>query len=154
MLGSGFVAAPCVEYLVRKPENKVTIGKVSLCRAPLPKRRVFIHPTVSKIASRRLENAQALSQQFPGTTAVSCDITNEEAIEKLVAEHDVAIRYAVFDFIKKERENRDGKGSFCTDTRLEQFDSLYLPRFGYQGCCQAQETCCHHFLCLSCHDGI
>lgn len=27
LLGSGFVAAPCVEYLVRKPENKVTIGK-------------------------------------------------------------------------------------------------------------------------------
>lgn len=43
-------------------------------------------------ASRRLENAQALSKQFPGTAAVSCDITNEEAIEKLVAEHDVAIR--------------------------------------------------------------
>lgn len=26
LLGSGFVAPPCVEYLVRKPENKVTIG--------------------------------------------------------------------------------------------------------------------------------
>jgi saccharopine dehydrogenase-like NADP-dependent oxidoreductase len=28
LLGSGFVAAPCVEYLARKPENKITIGKV------------------------------------------------------------------------------------------------------------------------------
>lgn len=44
------------------------------------------------IASRRLENAQALAKQFPGTVAVSCDINNEEAIEKLVAEHDVSIR--------------------------------------------------------------
>lgn len=30
LLGSGFVAAPCVEYLVRKPENKVTIGKLKI----------------------------------------------------------------------------------------------------------------------------
>jgi saccharopine dehydrogenase (NADP+, L-glutamate forming) len=69
LLGSGFVAAPCVEYLARKPENKITI------------------------ASRRLENAQALSKKFPGTVAVSCDITDEQAIEDLVAQHDVAIRY-------------------------------------------------------------
>ena len=48
------------------------------------------------IASRRLENAQALAKQFPGTVAVSCDINNEEAIEKLVAEHDVSIRYVLF----------------------------------------------------------
>jgi saccharopine dehydrogenase (NADP+, L-glutamate forming) len=34
-----------------------------------------------------------LAKQFPGTVAVSCDITNEDAIEKLVSEHDVAIRY-------------------------------------------------------------
>ncbi|KAI8375515.1 saccharopine dehydrogenase [Blakeslea trispora] len=67
LLGSGFVAAPCVEYLVRNPENKITI------------------------ASRRLENAQALSKQYPGTVAVSCDINDESAIEKLVAEHDVSI---------------------------------------------------------------
>ncbi|KAG0747083.1 hypothetical protein G6F57_006057 [Rhizopus arrhizus] len=67
LLGSGFVAAPCVEYLARKPENKITI------------------------ASRRLENAQALSKKFPGTVAVSCDITDEQAIEDLVAQHDVAI---------------------------------------------------------------
>ncbi|CAO3701999.1 unnamed protein product [Rhizopus stolonifer] len=67
LLGSGFVAAPCVEYLARKPENKITI------------------------ASRRLENAQALSSKFPGTTAVSCDIADEQAIESLVSQHDVTI---------------------------------------------------------------
>ncbi|KAI8976457.1 saccharopine dehydrogenase [Pilobolus umbonatus] len=67
LLGSGFVAAPCVEYLVRKPENKVTI------------------------ASRRIANAQALSKSFPGTVATSCDITDEKAIEALVAKNDVII---------------------------------------------------------------
>ncbi|KAI9281455.1 saccharopine dehydrogenase [Sporodiniella umbellata] len=67
LLGSGFVAAPCVEYLARKSENKITI------------------------ASRRLENAQALSKKFPGTTAVSCDIADEKAIEDLVSKHDVTI---------------------------------------------------------------
>lgn len=28
VLGSGMVARPCVEYLVRNPKNNVTIGKV------------------------------------------------------------------------------------------------------------------------------
>ena len=30
LLGSGFVARPCAEYIVRDPSNKLTIGKVSL----------------------------------------------------------------------------------------------------------------------------
>ncbi|KAI8886560.1 saccharopine dehydrogenase [Backusella circina FSU 941] len=67
LLGSGFVAAPCVEYLVRRSDFKVTI------------------------ASRRLENAEALAAKFPGTTAVSCDINDEKAIEDLVAQHDISI---------------------------------------------------------------
>ncbi|KAI7861964.1 saccharopine dehydrogenase [Spinellus fusiger] len=68
LLGSGFVAAPCVEYILRQPENRLTI------------------------ASRRLENAQALALQFTkNVTAVSCDINNEQAIEELVAQHDVVI---------------------------------------------------------------
>lgn len=29
VLGSGMVARPCVEYLVRDPKNEVTIGKTS-----------------------------------------------------------------------------------------------------------------------------
>ena len=27
VLGSGAVARPCVEYLVRNPHNKITVGK-------------------------------------------------------------------------------------------------------------------------------
>lgn len=44
------------------------------------------------LASRRIENAQALSAKFPGTVAVSCDINDDKAIEDLVAQNDVAIR--------------------------------------------------------------
>ena len=33
VLGSGMVARPCVEYLIRNPENEVTIG-VILCAFP------------------------------------------------------------------------------------------------------------------------
>jgi len=27
LIGSGFVAGPCLNYLLRRPENKVTVGK-------------------------------------------------------------------------------------------------------------------------------
>jgi hypothetical protein len=30
LLGSGYVAGPCAEYLLRRPENELTIGKRSL----------------------------------------------------------------------------------------------------------------------------
>ncbi|RKP36015.1 saccharopine dehydrogenase [Dimargaris cristalligena] len=67
LLGSGFVAGPCAEYLVRRPENKLTI------------------------ASRSLENAQALAKQFPQATATSFDISDEAAFDALVADHDLVI---------------------------------------------------------------
>ncbi|KAI7850147.1 saccharopine dehydrogenase [Circinella umbellata] len=68
LLGSGFVAAPFVEYVLRRPENKLTI------------------------ASRTLANAQALQEKFPNnTTAVAVDISDAQAIEDLVAQHDIAI---------------------------------------------------------------
>ncbi|KAI8142359.1 saccharopine dehydrogenase [Fennellomyces sp. T-0311] len=68
LLGSGFVAAPFVEYVLRRPENKLTV------------------------ASRTLKNAQALVAKYPkNTTAVSVDITDDKAIEDLVAQHDIAI---------------------------------------------------------------
>jgi saccharopine dehydrogenase (NADP+, L-glutamate forming) len=46
----------------------------------------------SPLASRRLENAQALVKEYPAATAVSCDINDEKAIEDLVAQHDLVIR--------------------------------------------------------------
>lgn len=36
LLGSGFVAAPFVEYVLRRPENKLTIGmNKSMKRSPI-----------------------------------------------------------------------------------------------------------------------
>ncbi|KAI9312128.1 saccharopine dehydrogenase [Dichotomocladium elegans] len=67
LLGSGFVAAPFVEYVLRRPENKLTI------------------------ASRTLANAQALAAKYPAATPTSCDINSEQAIEDLVAKHDIVI---------------------------------------------------------------
>ncbi|CDH59027.1 saccharopine dehydrogenase [Lichtheimia corymbifera JMRC:FSU:9682] len=67
LLGSGFVAEPFVKYVTRRPENKVTI------------------------ASRTEANAQALAAKYPAATGVSCDINNDQAIEDLVAQHDIVI---------------------------------------------------------------
>lgn len=44
-------------------------------------------------ASRTLANAQALAAKYPPSVAVACDINDEKAIEDLVAQHDITIRY-------------------------------------------------------------
>ncbi|KAK9766504.1 saccharopine dehydrogenase (NADP+, L-glutamate-forming) [Basidiobolus ranarum] len=67
LLGSGYVAGPCVEYLTRRAENKITIG------------------------CRRIENAQSLASQFPGTSAISVDVNNEQSIDEAVSQHDLVI---------------------------------------------------------------
>ncbi|KAG0320229.1 saccharopine dehydrogenase (NADP+, L-glutamate-forming) [Dissophora globulifera] len=67
LLGSGFVAEPCVEYLCRRPENKVTI------------------------AARRLNIAQELAAAYPNTTAIALDVADEVALDAAVAEHDLVI---------------------------------------------------------------
>ncbi|KAG6811831.1 hypothetical protein H0H92_005628 [Tricholoma furcatifolium] len=67
LLGSGFVARPCAEYVVREPSNQLTI------------------------ACRTLENAQKLGEGLPSSTAISLDVLNTEALEAVVAEHDLVI---------------------------------------------------------------
>ena len=67
LLGSGFVARPCAEYIVRRPENSLTI------------------------ACRTLASAEALAADLPSTTAISLDVNNTEALEAAVAEHDLVI---------------------------------------------------------------
>lgn len=42
-------------------------------------------------ACRTLSSAQALVGSLPATTAVSLDVNNTEALEKVVAEHDLVI---------------------------------------------------------------
>ncbi|KAF9260420.1 hypothetical protein L218DRAFT_932518 [Marasmius fiardii PR-910] len=67
LLGSGYVARPCAEYLLRNPENNITI------------------------ACRTLSSAQALSANFSRATPISLDVSNASALEKEVAAHDLVI---------------------------------------------------------------
>ncbi|CAA7266679.1 unnamed protein product [Cyclocybe aegerita] len=67
LLGSGFVARPCAEYIVRDPSNQLTI------------------------ACRTLKSAQALAADLPNTTGISLDVSNTEALEDAVAAVDLVI---------------------------------------------------------------
>ncbi|KAJ1758109.1 saccharopine dehydrogenase (NADP+, L-glutamate-forming) [Coemansia sp. RSA 2523] len=67
LLGSGFVAEPCLEYLLRSGNNRVTV------------------------ACRRAEKAQELTSKYPGSTAVSLDVEDDAALEAAVAAHDLTI---------------------------------------------------------------
>ncbi|KZT05700.1 saccharopine dehydrogenase [Laetiporus sulphureus 93-53] len=67
LLGSGLVARPAAEYVVRDPANHLTI------------------------ACRTLATAQSLAGDLPRTTAIALDATNPEALEPAVAEHDLVI---------------------------------------------------------------
>ncbi|KAL0573667.1 hypothetical protein V5O48_008296 [Marasmius crinis-equi] len=67
LLGSGYVARPCAEFLVRNPENEITI------------------------ACRTLSSAQALSESLPRATPISLDVSNAAELEAKVAAHDLVI---------------------------------------------------------------
>ncbi|KAF7797272.1 hypothetical protein EIP86_008467 [Pleurotus ostreatoroseus] len=67
LLGSGFVARPAAEYVVRNPNNRLTI------------------------ACRTLKSAEALAADLPNATAQSIDVSNPAALEAAVAAHDLVI---------------------------------------------------------------
>ncbi|KAF9934012.1 saccharopine dehydrogenase (NADP+, L-glutamate-forming) [Linnemannia zychae] len=67
LLGSGFVAEPCVEYLSRRPENKITV------------------------AARRLAISQELAAGYSNATAISLDVNDEVALDAAIADHDLVI---------------------------------------------------------------
>ncbi|KAJ7043328.1 saccharopine dehydrogenase [Mycena alexandri] len=67
LLGSGFVALPCAEYLVRDPSNELTV------------------------ACRTLATAEAFSEGLASTTAISLDVSDTAALESAVAAHDLVI---------------------------------------------------------------
>ncbi|KAL0948362.1 hypothetical protein HGRIS_010944 [Hohenbuehelia grisea] len=67
LLGSGFVARPCAEYIVRDPSNELTI------------------------ACRTLDKAQSLASGLPDTTAISLDAADAAALEAEVAKNDLVI---------------------------------------------------------------
>ncbi|KAF7316341.1 Saccharopine dehydrogenase [Mycena indigotica] len=67
VLGAGFVARPCVEYLAREPSNKITI------------------------ACRTLSAAEACGAGLPSISAISLDVSDTPTLEAAVAAHDLVI---------------------------------------------------------------
>jgi spermidine synthase / saccharopine dehydrogenase (NADP+, L-glutamate-forming) len=67
LLGSGYVARPAAEYILRNPLNELTI------------------------ACRTLENAKALAQGLPNSTWISLDVASTAELESVVAAHDLVI---------------------------------------------------------------
>ncbi|KAF8637718.1 hypothetical protein AX17_002621 [Amanita inopinata Kibby_2008] len=67
LLGSGFVARPCAEYVVRDPSNELTV------------------------ACRTLKNAEALTAGLPSSRAISLDVNDTAALEAEVAAYDLVI---------------------------------------------------------------
>ncbi len=68
LLGSGFVAQPAADYILRRAENELTIG------------------------CRHVETAQALADSLKGSAkAISVDVSDEASLDKAVSEHDLII---------------------------------------------------------------
>ncbi|KAL4402956.1 saccharopine dehydrogenase (NADP+, L-glutamate-forming) [Malassezia pachydermatis] len=65
VLGSGYVAGPAIEYLLRYPEYEVTIG-----------------------SSR---NAAKLGEQFPRARTMQVDVKNAQSLGDAIAQHDLVI---------------------------------------------------------------
>nr|XP_023694257.1 alpha-aminoadipic semialdehyde synthase, mitochondrial-like [Paramormyrops kingsleyae] len=68
LLGSGYVAAPAIEYLTLDPGTQVTVASVMM------------------------NQAEKLAARYPNTTAVMLDVTSQQSLlESLVKDHDVVI---------------------------------------------------------------
>ena len=67
LLGSGFVAMPAAEIVLREPSNQLTV------------------------ACRTLATAEKFVADLPNATAVSLDVSNTTALEEIVAAHDLVI---------------------------------------------------------------
>lgn len=84
LLGSGFVAKPCAEYIVRSPVNSLTIGKLYI--------EVLSSVMLTNLlACRTLTNAKALAEGLSNTTTISLDVNDVSALEKEVAANDLVI---------------------------------------------------------------
>ena len=90
LLGSGFVALPCAEVILRRP-GRNSRGEVHP-RSSHSDRVLFTENHLT-IASRRLENATLLAEKLQNerATAMSVDVNNPAELEKCIADHDLTI---------------------------------------------------------------
>ncbi|KAK8067262.1 saccharopine dehydrogenase [Apiospora hydei] len=72
VLGSGMVAQPCVDYLLRGPNNAVTV------------------------ACRTLSSAEKLVSGHPRATALQLDVASTAELEEAIAAHDIVISLVPF----------------------------------------------------------
>lgn len=84
LLGSGFVARPCAEYVVRDPTNELTIGA-------LPRLFQLTVGTDAIAACRTLSSAEALAFGLSNASAISLDVNCTEALDAQIAAHDLVI---------------------------------------------------------------
>jgi alpha-aminoadipic semialdehyde synthase len=77
VLGAGFVARPCLQYLARTPSHTITVADVTeeIARAAIS----------DQIDSTRRSEGNATM------VAVALDVTNAEALSSLVSQHDLVI---------------------------------------------------------------
>ncbi|KAI0310968.1 saccharopine dehydrogenase [Amylostereum chailletii] len=74
LLGSGFVARPCAEYIIRDPSNELTV------------------------ACRTLASAEAFIAGLPSSKAISLDVGSTADLEREVAAHDLVISLIPYTF--------------------------------------------------------
>lgn len=75
LLGSGFVAQPAADYILRQPENSLTIG------------------------CRNIATAQALASTLSReATAISVDVSDEASLDAAVREHDLIVSLIPYTF--------------------------------------------------------
>ena len=67
LLGSGFVAGPCLAYLAKFPEYEITV------------------------AARRTEAASELAKKFNNASSTSLDVGDEIQLSDAISKHDLVI---------------------------------------------------------------
>lgn len=98
LLGSGFVAQPCAEYVLRRPENSLTIGELRSVSFPC-----HLGKTISLIksttASARIDKAKALAALLPREVSVAqVDACSTESLDALVSQHDLVVSLIPFTY--------------------------------------------------------
>lgn len=89
LLGSGMVAAPLVEHLVKRPDVNIVVG-MSLV-ALEANNLVYTHKNLFA-ASNMTEEADALVRHYQNAESAPLDISNHQELSRLVSKADVVVR--------------------------------------------------------------
>jgi saccharopine dehydrogenase-like NADP-dependent oxidoreductase len=91
ILGSGMVAKPCVDYLLRSPTNNLTIGM------PPPPSLLILALNNHSTACRTLSTAQQVAAGRARTNPITLDVSSPE-LDRSIADHDVVISLVPFTY--------------------------------------------------------